>query len=87
MSIAPGTQNGLGDDPPPGDPSDCWYLFHTHDDERVCPECAPLDGDAINGAWFHLHPPLHTNCRCWLSLDYCEEPLIPPEDPPGPGPF
>jgi len=86
--LAPGPQ-GIDDDPPPGDPADCWYIFHTHDDERVCPECAPLDGAPINGADTNQHPPLHTNCRCWLTLDHCEndEPELPPEDPPGPGPF
>jgi hypothetical protein len=80
----------MNDEPPPGGPADCWYIFHTAADERVCPECGPLDGAEINGSWTWLFPPLHSNCRCWLALWYCEspdDPLIPPPDPPGPGPF
>lgn len=41
---------GLVDDPPGGDPAACWYYFRTADDERVCPECGPLDNAAINGS-------------------------------------
>ena len=41
-----------------------WYdQWYTAEDERVCPECAPLDGQ-----WFEQGsgpaPPLHDNCRC-----------------------
>lgn len=82
---------GSADEPPPGDPTLCWYLFRVADDERVCPVCAPLDGATVNGADDTLHPPLHTNCRCWLEFWFCEEPeeppLLPPEPGPGPGPF
>jgi hypothetical protein len=82
----------LRDDPPTGNPADCWYVFHTTDDERVCPECGPLDNAIVNGAWTSQHPPLHTNCRCWLELLYCDTattvdddpPFLPPELP-GPG--
>lgn len=81
----------IRDDAPVGDPADCWYVFHTADDERVCPECGPLDAMTVNGSWTWLHPPLHTNCRCWLELAWCEpastaddEPFLPPPVP-GPG--
>jgi hypothetical protein len=87
----PGTFTPFGDDAPPGDPSLCWHIVHTADDERVCPVCAPLDGELVNGADVATFPPLHTNCRCWLELAQCEEPpeppLLPPEPGPGPGPF
>lgn len=82
---------GLVDDPPAGDSAACWYYFRTADDERVCPECGPLDNAAINGSWSWLFPPLHTNCRCWLEFWFCEapddEPLLPPIDPGTGGPF
>ena len=40
-----------------------WSRWVTANDERTCPECAPLDG-----ATWPLdegpQPPLHANCRC-----------------------
>jgi hypothetical protein len=59
-------QDGSG---PEGDPRPCAYVvtyeqWATAEDERVCPECAPLDG-----AWFQVgfgpQPPLHDHCRCY----------------------
>lgn len=42
----------------------------TADDERVCPECAALDGEIVNlGDAFEggvAQPPLHPNCRCTI---------------------
>jgi hypothetical protein len=54
---------------PEGDPRPCAYVityeeWATAGDERVCPECGPLDG-----AWFEVgtgpQPPLHDHCRCY----------------------
>ena len=40
-----------------------WTRWETREDERVCPECGPLDGLAWEeGAG--VMPPLHVNCRC-----------------------
>ncbi len=41
-----------------------WYEeFETQEDERVCPECGPLDK-----RWYEVGkgptPPLHDHCRC-----------------------
>ncbi len=42
-----------------------YFEWDTAEDERVCPECAPLDGQ-----WFEEGkgpvPPLHDHCRCKL---------------------
>jgi hypothetical protein len=54
---------------PEGDPRPCAHVityeeWATAGDERVCPECGPLDG-----AWFEVgsgpQPPLHDHCRCY----------------------
>lgn len=54
---------------PEGDPRPCAVVityeeWATAGDERVCPECGPLDG-----AWFEVgtgpQPPLHDHCRCY----------------------
>ena len=40
-----------------------WTRWKTAEDERVCPECGPLDGKAWpdnDGP----QPPLHNHCRC-----------------------
>jgi SPP1 gp7 family putative phage head morphogenesis protein len=52
-------------------------------DELVCPYCAPLDGMVVEvdsngfttepGGLGVTAPPLHPNCRCWLT------PIIDPE--------
>ena len=48
--------------------------WRTARDERVCPICGPLDGqtvelgaNAFGGAFGVTGPPIHVNCRCWLS--------------------
>lgn len=52
-------------------PKDAKKVFMTAQDERVCPECGPLDGKVIpiderfNGI---LVPPLHVNCRCEIAI-------------------
>lgn len=85
----------IGDNPPPGDSSQDWYVWRTADDETVCPVCAPLDDALINGADGPF-PPLHSNCRCWLEYSHSDvpltppdvdEPLLPPPIPGTPGPF
>ncbi len=40
-----------------------WTRWQTVEDERVCPECGPLDSivwEETDGPF----PPLHVNCRC-----------------------
>lgn len=43
------------------------FMFATAQDERTCPECAPLDGlsSAEDGPGLPI-PPLHGNCRCLI---------------------
>lgn len=48
-----------------------WTRWQTAADERVCPECGPLDGLAwpeTEGA----QPPLHINCRCARRFAFVE---------------
>ena len=40
-----------------------WTRWATVEDERVCPECGPLDG-LVWPAGEGPVPPLHVNCRC-----------------------
>jgi hypothetical protein len=40
-----------------------WTRWATVEDERVCPECGPLDGQTWP-AGEGPSPPLHVNCRC-----------------------
>ena len=40
-----------------------WTRWATVEDERVCPECGPLDG-LVWPAGEGPAPPLHVNCRC-----------------------
>lgn len=48
-----------------------WTQWQTIADERVCPECGPLDGlrweDRTGPA-----PPLHINCRCQRVYAFTE---------------
>lgn len=45
-------------------------VWHTREDERVCPICAPLDLRRFDawGADYPFGPPAHVNCRCWLEI-------------------
>lgn len=45
-------------------------VWHTEQDNRVCPRCAPLNGRP-EGNWgeFPLGPPAHVNCRCFLTWE------------------
>ncbi len=48
-----------------------WTRWATREDERVCPECGPLDGlawPADEGP----SPPLHNNCRCARQFAFVE---------------
>jgi len=65
-------QMALGEIPP-----DAKKVWRTAADERVCPICAPLDGrvvamvdrfTGISGV-STISPPIHTRCRCWLTLE------------------
>ena len=40
--------------------------WNTEKDERVCNECAPLDGKVFDID--DVPPKRHINCRCWLSI-------------------
>lgn len=91
----PDTIEDPGLPPGSGDPL-CWYIWRTA--VGACYLCTPHDGRRINGADIDWDsPPRHSHCKCWLDIDYCEDPVdpvppddppvIPPEDPPGPGPF
>jgi len=39
----------------------------TNQDDRVCPICAPLDGQHFDPADINALPPAHVNCRCWIQ--------------------
>ena len=41
--------------------------FNTSEDDRVCETCSPHDGEHIGIGDIDSTPPLHVNCRCWLS--------------------
>ena len=40
-----------------------WTRWDTSADERVCPECGPLNG-VVWEEGDGVAPPLHVNCRC-----------------------
>jgi HK97 family phage portal protein len=40
--------------------------WNTNEDELVCPECAALDGKDPGDS----DPPLHPNCRCWITHEW-----------------
>lgn len=42
------------------------YEFLTAHDDRVCPECGPLDGKFYEFGAGDNTPPIHVNCRCTL---------------------
>ena len=46
-----------------------WTRWLTQEDERVCPECGPLDG-AVWEDGAGPAPPLHVNCRCLRAPAY-----------------
>ena len=48
-----------------------WTRWRTAEDERVCPECGPLDGIAwpIDEG---PQPPLHNHCRCVRETAFVE---------------
>jgi SPP1 gp7 family putative phage head morphogenesis protein len=45
-------------------------IWHTRNDERVCPICGPLDGtpESVWGQQFPNGPPAHPNCRGSVGL-------------------
>lgn len=48
-----------------------WMRWITANDERTCPECAPLEGTL----WREgegPEPPLHVNCRCVRVVAFVE---------------
>lgn len=48
-----------------------WTRWETAGDERVCPECGPLDG-VVWPAGEGPHPPLHNQCRCARVIAFIE---------------
>lgn len=46
-------------------------VWHTAEDELVCPECEPMDGKEIDVDGEFMNgledPPLHVNCRCFAN--------------------
>lgn len=46
--------------------------WQTQADERVCPECGPLDGMVWEEGAGGPYPPLHVNCRCARALAWTE---------------
>jgi len=74
-SSGDGGQAGMVE-PPPSEPIDeekitVWTRWRTAEDERVCPECGPLDG----AAWPQDEgptPPLHDRCRCGREFAFTE---------------
>jgi SPP1 gp7 family putative phage head morphogenesis protein len=47
-------------------------IWETADDERTCPECAPLDGKVYTLDKF-TGPPLHPQCKCWTVPEIPDE--------------
>lgn len=43
------------------------FKWITEEDARVCPQCAPLDGQIFELADSDNFPPLHANCRCQME--------------------
>ncbi len=43
------------------------YRFNTSNDERVCPQCGPLNGETFKMGDETNVPPLHPRCRCWIT--------------------
>ncbi|MBA3379558.1 MAG: hypothetical protein H0T93_11805 [Chloroflexia bacterium] len=41
-----------------------WSKWQTANDERTCPECAPMHGRSWPDDRPMPEPPLHVNCRC-----------------------
>ncbi len=74
-SSGDGGQAGMLE-PPASEPIDeaqitVWTRWRTAEDERVCPECGPLDG----AAWPQDEgptPPLHDRCRCGREFAFTE---------------
>lgn len=48
-----------------------WSRWLTAADERVCPECGPLDGLVWPDGEGPV-PPLHNNCRCRREFAFFE---------------
>lgn len=48
-----------------------WTRWRTAEDERVCPECAPLDG-LVWPEGDGPAPPVHPSCRCDRTYAFTE---------------
>lgn len=47
-------------------------IWNTSNDAKVCPICAPRNGQAQSADTWLLPPPAHGRCRCWLSHEVRE---------------
>lgn len=43
-------------------------VFHDQDDEKVCDDCAELDGEVMEVSEAQETVPVHKNCRCYYDL-------------------
>lgn len=46
-------------------------VWRTNADDRTCVLCSPLDGKQQGDGWTNP-PPIHVNCRCWMSTEFEE---------------
>lgn len=46
-------------------------VWHSVEDDRVCPICSPRDGKKYGDGW-NNYPPAHPRCRCFVSHEPVE---------------
>ena len=51
-------------------------VFHTAQDDRVCPICEPLEGEEFVIGDPDFEPPRHTRCRCWSTPGEVSEEML-----------
>lgn len=52
-------------------PDDVWW---TENDQKVCPVCRPLHRTKRGSKQWHIGPPAHPGCRCWI--EYANQPTF-----------
>ena len=45
---------------------DMTPIWHTNNDDLVCPICEPLNDKEMTGEYENVFPPAHPRCRCWI---------------------